>query len=141
MPDFSNFLRDYQVLLFCMLLGFLSFQQTHAQLSKYLGTVLNTDISVKGALNETKEKLESYFLHHNSLDGVPKFTVKDMENWLQQIEINFVMNYKTIRESSFFNELTPNIQSKLLNSLMEKELKFFPFLFFDIGSNLEHEGM
>jgi len=102
---------------------------------------LNTNVSVRGVLDETKDKMESYFLLHNETEGVKNFTIKDIEQWKQQIELNFVFNYKTIRNSAFFNELTPSIQGQLLNYLIQKELKFFPYLFYDFGKDILHDGM
>ena len=97
MPNLSSFKQDYQFLLACMLLGFLSFQQTQAQLAAILNSIMNEEFSPRQVLDYQKEKLEQYvFIFHNVRDGPRKINLHEFESFKKQLEVNFLFNYRDI---------------------------------------------
>ena len=98
--------------------------------------MINEEFSPKHFLNNQKTKLEQYvFIFHNVRDGPKKVSLGEFEHFKKQLEVNFLFNYSDIKGSHFFQELTPNLKKKLLAHLIEQEVKFFSYLFYDIPRN------
>jgi len=131
MPNLNDHPADYWFLYLCMLTGFLAYQQANAQLASFLRDYIasSQEISTTQAKTEIKERLEKYFIIHNSTFGTRTLSVRQLDEWNKCVEFIFDYNYRDIQSHEFFRNLRPGLQQDLLKQLLQLEGRSFIFLF------------
>jgi hypothetical protein len=114
-----------------MLFGFLAYQQANAQLYRFLAAMSNNsdEVSSYSAKSDLKERLEEYFVIHNSQHGVRQLSIRELDRWNYSIDDIYDQNFKILQKQEFFLDLHTGLQRRLLYHIMKDELKCFKVLF------------